>query len=530
MKQPTLRSLVFGILVPLAAAAQGDVPPPDAPPMIAPESTVVAETPVVGPEVATVPDTIPVTSATNALPTPTPAIKAAPATKPVGKGDILLNFQNAALADVLSYLSEMAGFVIVQEAPVAGTVNIVSKQPITAEDAVDLVNSVLIEKGYTAIRNGRILKIVSRIGAQKQDIPVMTGSDPTQIPRKDGMVTQILPVRYVEAGKLVENLRPLLSVEATISANDASNAILLADTQTNIHRIAEIIHALDTSVSSISAIRVFELKYADSKSLAAVLSQLFSTDQNTRGNNAGGNAGGRGGNIPPWAAAMAGRGGGGGNNATTQSAAQQAATRVVVVADEQSNSVIVSAPEAAMTTINEIINRIDTNIADVTETQIFRLQHADSVELANVLNALYADTGSTSSTSANGNRRPQQQQTTTAQTSARALLQARVVAVADPRTNSVIISAARETMMQIAQTVGRLDSGDSKKQQVFIFPLENADPDNVATILRGMFSSQGSSSSTATQPTSSRLNQRSASGASSDITDILNTNTSSSRR
>ena len=66
------------------------------------------------------------------------------------------------------------------------------------------------------------------------------------------MVTQILPVRYVPVGKLVDNLRPLLSDNASISSNDSSNAVILTDTQTNIHRIAEIIHALDTSVSSIS--------------------------------------------------------------------------------------------------------------------------------------------------------------------------------------------------------------------------------------------------------------------------------------
>ncbi len=123
----------------------------------------------------------------------------------------MLNFQGASLTDVLNYLSEAAGFVIVQEAPVTGTVNVVSRQPITAEDAVDLLNTVLIEKGYVAIRNGRILKIVKREGAQKRDLPVHTGSDPEQIPRKDEMVTQILPLRFGEAAKLVENLRPLLA-------------------------------------------------------------------------------------------------------------------------------------------------------------------------------------------------------------------------------------------------------------------------------------------------------------------------------
>jgi len=85
-------------------------------------------------------------------------------------------------------------------------------------------------------------------------------------------------------------------------------------------------------------------------------------------------------------------------------------------------------------------------------------------------------------------------------------------------------------MPQIASTIERLDSGDSRKQKVYIYSLENADPDNVATILRGMFSSQSSSSTTGAQPASNALNKRTVNGASSDISNVLNTSNSSSSR
>jgi len=75
----------------------------------------------------------------------------APAKPPQPKNEILLNFQGAQLSDVLNYLSEAAGFVIVQEAPITGTVNIVSRQPIGPEEAVDLLNTVLVEAIPTTI-------------------------------------------------------------------------------------------------------------------------------------------------------------------------------------------------------------------------------------------------------------------------------------------------------------------------------------------------------------------------------------------
>jgi len=438
---------------------------------------------------------------------------------PVGKNEIRLNFQNASLSDVLNYLSEAAGFVIVQNVPVSGTVNVVSKQPVTAEEAVDLLNAVLVDKGYIAIRNGRILKIVSSQNAQKNDLPVEIGSDPERIPRKDGMVTQILPIRYMEAGKLVENLSPLLSANATISANESSNAILLTDTQTNIHRIAEIIHSLDTSISSISSIHVFPLRYADAKDFANILTQLFSPDQ----------GGGRNGqnNQNPAAAFFGrfgggggGRGGNGGQPAQPESEARKAASRVIAVADTASNSVVVSAPEEYMPTITDIVSRLD---------------HADSVELSTILNSLYGDGTTAGGGNKNGNngqqnnnnrQQPQQNgQPPAGGTSQRALLEARVVAVPDPRTNSIIVNCSRDTMEQIALTIGRLDATDSKKQHVYVHALEHADPDNVATILRGMF---GSQTTTSNQP--SALNQRTSTGASSAVTGVLNTNSPNTGR
>ena len=445
---------------------------------------------------------------------------------------IRLNFQGAQLTDVLNYLSEAAGFIVIQEQPVVGTVNIVSRQPMTPDEAVDLLNTVLLEKNYIALRSGRILKIASRTDAQKLDLPVVTGADPALIPRSDSMVTQILPVHYVDVSKLIANLQPLLSDNATISANDASNAILLTDTQKNVHRIAEIIRALDTSISGISTMHVYPLQYADAKGIADVLTQLFQSSQSQSGNNRqqqagpgffGGFGGGGGGR----------RGGGGDEPAPTDSAARNAASRVIAVADQQSNSVIVSAPEEYMDSISEIVSRLDTNIAAVTETRIFHLMHADATEMTNILSTLYTENTSQNNTNRgagnNQQRLPlflgggQQPQSTQTPVSQRALQESRVVAVADPRTSAVVVTCAHDMMEEIALTIGRLDATDSKKQHIHVYTLENADPDNVASILRGMFTVNGASAPQTSTQATDILTQRTSTGASSDVINTLST-------
>ena len=460
------------------------------------------------------------------------------ATPAAAPANIRLNFQNASLTDVLNSLSASAGFIIVQEQPVSGTINLVSQQPVTADEAVDALNSVLADKGFASIRSGRVLKIIPREGAQQRNLPVVVGSDPAVIPSKDNLVTQILPVRYLDVGKLVDTLRPLLSSAATISSNDASNAILLTDTQVNIRRIAEIIHALDTNVSSISVIKVYLLKYADAKELADLITQLFSPTAGTNNNNNQQQRGfpgfgffGRGGG-----GGGGGRGGGGGNNQQQQqpeSAAREAAARVVAVADETTNSVVVSAPDEYMSAIADIVEKLDTNTTELTETQIFKLLHADATETAASLTALYSDSTTANGSNNNNNNRgqggrgqPQQQQQPATGASERALTQARVITVADPRTNSILVNASRASMAQIALIIGRLDATDSKKQHVYVHVLSHADPTNVAYILNGMFSVTGTSS-TFQQPSDARLQNRSLNGLTSDVQSSLGGSSSS---
>ncbi|MCX7887851.1 MAG: hypothetical protein N3B01_11445, partial [Verrucomicrobiae bacterium] len=198
----------------------------------------------------------------------------------LGENELLVNFRNAPIDLVLQHFSEAAGFIIELQTPVRGTVDIFSAKPLTKAEAVDLLNSVLNKNGYAAIRNGRRLTIVSRTEAMRRDIPVRIGNDPEAIPRNDELVTQIIPIRFVEATQLAKDLAPLLSPQAMIIANEAGNSIAITDTQANIRHLVEIIKAIDSSAEDEMLVRVFMLKHADPIEMADLLTNLF-PDQTT---------------------------------------------------------------------------------------------------------------------------------------------------------------------------------------------------------------------------------------------------------
>jgi len=125
-----------------------------------------------------------------------------------GTDSLRLNFRGASLDQVLNYFSEAAGFVINVKpgTSVRGKVDVWSGQPVTREEALNLLFTVLNQNNLAAIRTGRTLTIVNKDEAKTQNIPVISESDPAKIPQTDQMVTQIIPVRFVEVAQLIKDL------------------------------------------------------------------------------------------------------------------------------------------------------------------------------------------------------------------------------------------------------------------------------------------------------------------------------------
>ena len=344
--------------------------------------------------------------------------------------ELRLNFRGAPIELVLNYLSDAAGFIIQLNTPVKGKVDVWSNQPVTKDEAVELLNSVLNKNGYAAVRNGRMLTIMSKDDAIHGDIPVKVGNEPSTIPKNDEVVTQIIPIRFVEAEQLVKDLSSMTSPHATIVANEAGNSVVITDTQANIRHLAEIIKAIDSSAEDATEVRVFHLKHHDPTEIANLLTGLFSEQGGATGNQ-----------IPIRFGAFGGAGGfrgggfGGGGN--------------------------FGRPGGGNTTP-----------ATAGNTQADRIKKRQQV-----------------------------------------------VAVADPRTSSVVVTAARDLMDQIAGMVEQLDQeSPGKLAHVSVIHLENADPQQVQQVLQDMFQSsttQRSSSSSQMSPLMNRIQQNQGSTTSS---------------
>ena len=342
---------------------------------------------------------LPATNTETTAAAPSTESNFAPPAQAVGTNnpdELRLDFRNAPLEMVLNYLSDAAGFIIVLDTRVNGSVSVISSHPMTRDEAVDLLNFELNKNGYAAIRDGRTLTIVDKNDAKTRDIPVKSSNRPEDIPKNAEIVTQIIPIRFVEARQLVSDLTSFVSPQATVVANEEGNSIVITDTQSNIRHLAEIIKAIDSSAEAETEIRVFRLKYASPTDVAAELESIF--PNGTSGNNAqspirfGGMGGGPGG----FFARM--MGGGGGAPAATGTGSNdrvKKATQVTAVADARIQAVIVTASKDLMEQIAGMMSDLDVPSPRDQKVYVFHMNNADPQEAAQVLQNMF-QSGSTS--------------------------------------------------------------------------------------------------------------------------------------
>ena len=107
--------------------------------------------------------------------------------------------------------------------------------------------------------------------------------------------------------------------------------------------------------------------------------------------------------------------------------------------------------------------------------------------------------------------------------------QTQVVAVADSRTSSVIVTASKDLMQEIAGMMEQLDVPSTRDQKVFVYHMDNGDPQQALTVLQNMFqnnstsSRSGTSSSSQNSALQTRETQNATSGGTGSTTSTTGT-------
>jgi len=219
---------------------------------------------------------------------------------------------------------------------------------------------------------------------------------------------------------LIGNLKGDVSIEAL----DDLDLLILRGNQKDVEAVMQVIQAVEQmAIGSLPEIHLLKLSHVDSESLAALLNDVYEQLSELRSDNA-----------------------------------QQSATSVNVVPVVTPNAVLILAPQNTMPAILDLADELDQPINPDHQVKVFRLKHAVSETVVDLLVEFYGEE--------------------------RVGLGTRLRVSADARTNSVIVQARPRDLTEISKVISEIDADHADSvNRLKIFPLKSALADELAQFL-----------------------------------------------
>ncbi len=280
--------------------------------------------------------------------------------------------------------------------------------------------------------------------------------------------------------------KTLASEMLRITADIRTNSIICTTTTENIKIIETVVGQLDKESAEAVRLKLYPLRYADAKSVADLVTSIFTDDQKQAQQAQRGRQ-----QMPQWMGGQA------------QPAAQDstgASREVRAVPDIRSNSVVVAANEINMKIVDDLVVNLDKQLTDMLRIKVYELKNADATAMVTILRDLFrpqvnATQNSGRPTGQQGGGQGGFGQFMQAQgggnrgsaSGSGALPPSQEVEItADGRTNSVIAKASEEYMMIMDQVVAQLDQNPTEQYSTYVIPLNNANAAELATVIQNL--------------------------------------------
>ena len=244
------------------------------------------------------------------------------------------------------------------------------------------------------------------------------------------------------------------------------NAVLILAPASALESVLLLTEELDREVDPLHQVEVFPLEYAIASQVVSTIEDFYPVDATQR----------------PGLSA-----------------------RIRISADTRTNSVIIQATPRDMEEVRSVIKKIDRDEAgSAVQAKIIKLKSANAEELATFLQEALQSilTGQTSTTGGGGGgggQNSQQLRETksvvleflahdkSAQEMIRSGLLTDVRVNADPRTNTIMLTAPKQSMILMEELVRVLDMPSSAVAEIKVFQLKNADAADAVTLLTALF-------------------------------------------
>jgi general secretion pathway protein D len=250
-------------------------------------------------------------------------------------------YRNAPFTQVVTDLARATGESLVFDENLAalGTVTIEGPPQVTRAEALALIDSMLLLRGFAAVHGpGGARKIVAISGSPSPWRP------DAKLPDSDAPVTTLLPIRHANAGDLIPVLTPYLGANAVAAAFEPTNSLILSGPASLLRTLRIAIEALDRDETG--APLIWPMRVARAETVAEQLKEIASRLD-----------------VP------------------------------YVSSDPRLNAVLLRVRPGETERIRALVDRLDRPAEGAGSIQVVKLRYADPEQLAEQLTQLRSDTG-----------------------------------------------------------------------------------------------------------------------------------------
>ncbi len=188
-----------------------------------------------------------------------------------GDDYVTLNFTNIEINALIKVMSELTRRNFILDERVTGKITIMTPTKMSPDEAYQVFLSALEIKGFTAVEDGTVTRIIPAASARQSGLKVIQDGDG----RGEGFVTKLIRMKFVNPQDMVRAITPLITKDGLLIAYPNTNSIIITDSVYNIKKIEVLIHAMDIPApEGRGKINVYSLKNANAEDIAKLLSAL----------------------------------------------------------------------------------------------------------------------------------------------------------------------------------------------------------------------------------------------------------------
>ncbi len=186
---------------------------------------------------------------------------------------VTLNFTNVEINALVKVMSELTRRNFILDERITGKITLMTPTRISPDEAYQVFLSALEIKGFTAVEDGKIIRIIPTATARQSGLKVFKDDNI----RGEGFVTKLIRMNYVNPQEIVRTITPLLTKDGNLIAYPTTNSVILTDSVSNIRKIETLLNALDVHApEGKGKINVYYLKNGNAEDIAKLMQGLVS--------------------------------------------------------------------------------------------------------------------------------------------------------------------------------------------------------------------------------------------------------------